>query len=128
VLFVDPAGVACESALDAVVRGTVAVVLAAGEEDLLAEAIEAAERGFAVVSTRVVEGARSAPTLSGRDRRLLALVAEGASNGEVAEHLHCSTATVKRVITDLVRRLAVDGRPGLIAAARDLGIEKGSPN
>jgi DNA-binding NarL/FixJ family response regulator len=128
VLFVDPSGSACESAVAAFTNGAASVVLASDEHDLVPEALAAAALGYAVLSTRVQDAAREMPELSGRDRELLTLVATGASNVEVSEQLRLSTATVKRDLSRLATELDVDGRPGLMEAARDMGLGKGSPN
>jgi DNA-binding NarL/FixJ family response regulator len=128
VLFVDPSDAACESALAAFADGTAPIVLASDEHDLVPEALAAAALGYAVLSTRVYDAARRMPDLTGRDRALLAAVATGATNVEASEQLQLSTATVKRDLSRLAAELHVDGRSGLMAVARDLGLTKGSPN
>jgi DNA-binding NarL/FixJ family response regulator len=128
VLFVDPSGAACASAVAAFADGAASVVLASDEHDLVPEALAAVAMGYAVLSTRVHETAACMPDLSGRDRELLTLVATGASNVEISEQLQLSRATVKRDLNRLAAELEVEGRPGLMEAARDMGLGKGSPN
>jgi len=118
----------CADAIAAVAAGRVDVTLRADELDLLPEALDAAEKGFVVVSTRVLEGARRLPPLTEGDRAMLRLVADGAANDAIAEALSCSTASVKRGLRRLSALLGVGGRPALIRAARALGFERGSPN
>jgi DNA-binding NarL/FixJ family response regulator len=108
--------------------GAASVVLASDEHDLVPDALAAAALGYAVLSQRVFELARRMPDLTGRDRALLSLVGTGASNAEVSEQLRLSTATVKRELSRLAADLEVEGRSGLIEAARDMGLVKGSPN
>lgn len=121
VLVVHASSVACAEAVAAFVAGRADVVLGANELDLLPEAVAAASRGFSVLSTTVVERARRVLPLSAGDRRLVALVADGASNEAIAGELGCSPASVKREVVRLARVLGVAGRAGLIETARELG-------
>ena len=60
--------------------------------------------------------------LSGREREVLALVAEGLSNDEIARRLFISRATVKTHLGHLFGKLDVDSRTGAVATARRLGL------
>ncbi len=55
--------------------------------------------------------------LSGREIELLSLVAEGATNKEIAERLYWSETTVKRKLSDVFQKLDVCDRAQAVAVA-----------
>lgn len=63
-----------------------------------------------------------ADALSGREREVLQLVAQGLSNREVAERLVITTATVKKHLEHIFLRLDARNRTAAVARARDLQI------
>jgi LuxR family maltose regulon positive regulatory protein len=58
--------------------------------------------------------------LTAREREVLRLIADGASNGEIAEQLVIAVGTVKRHINNLFSKLGVQSRTQAVRAARDL--------
>lgn len=60
--------------------------------------------------------------LSGRETEVLALMAAGESNGEIAARLFISTTTVKTHANNLYRKLGTSSRIRAVARARDLGL------
>ena len=56
--------------------------------------------------------------LSERELEVLGLVAEGLSNGEIADKLFISVGTVKTHVHNIFGKLGVEGRPRAIARAR----------
>ncbi len=100
----------------------------AGRRELLA-AIRAAAEGQAVFDAAV--GARLAagfapppqhrdlrgrfPTLTAREAEVLALIAQGDANPEIAGALFVSTATVKSYVTTILAKLGVTSRAQAIA-------------
>jgi ABC-2 type transport system permease protein len=60
--------------------------------------------------------------LSAREREVLALVATGTSNREIARELFISEATVKTHLTHLYAKLGVNDRAAAVAVAYDRGI------
>jgi len=89
--------------------------------------------GFIVPSmaSRVLHGLLSgeesqATILTGRERALLALVAEGASNAEIAARLHISTHTVKAHVGNLMEKLQLKNRVQLAVYAVEAGLAPGA--
>ncbi len=61
-------------------------------------------------------------SLSAREIEVLALVAQGASNGDIAGRLHITDATVKSHLVHVYSKLGVTSRTAAVSAARSLGI------
>lgn len=61
-------------------------------------------------------------SLSAREIEVLRLVADGASNGEVARRLHISEATVKSHLVHVFSKLGVASRTAAVSEARALGV------
>ena len=59
---------------------------------------------------------------SGREMEVLALVAAGESNAEIAGKLFVSTSTVKTHVNNLYRKLGARSRTQAVARARKLGL------
>jgi predicted ATPase/DNA-binding CsgD family transcriptional regulator len=64
--------------------------------------------------------------LSGREVEILALLAEGLSNREIADRLYISTETVKWYNKQLYGKLGVHSRSQAVAMAREHGLLEGS--
>jgi DNA-binding NarL/FixJ family response regulator len=62
------------------------------------------------------------PALSEREREVLGLIAEGASNGDIARRLFLSDKTVRNYVSSIFAKLGVDSRAGAIVIARDAGL------
>jgi DNA-binding NarL/FixJ family response regulator len=60
--------------------------------------------------------------LSDREREILALIAAGRSNAEIAEQLVISMATVKTHVRHIFAKLELRDRAQAIVAARDAGL------
>jgi ATP/maltotriose-dependent transcriptional regulator MalT len=65
---------------------------------------------------------RLSETLSGREMEVLALVAAGESNAEIAKKLFVSTSTVKTHINNLYRKLNASSRIQAVTRARKIGL------
>jgi len=111
-------------------------------EELLA-AIEVVGRGDALIAPAVTRsvieefvrrspGARPpAPALDGlteREREVLALLARGLSNAEIAERLVVSETTVKTHVSAILRKLEVRDRVRAVVLAYDLGLVRPRPS
>ena len=59
--------------------------------------------------------------LSGRERQVLTLMAEGLSNAEIAERLQISEKTVRNHASNIFDKLGVWSRAQAIVFARDRG-------
>ncbi|MFD1827956.1 MULTISPECIES: response regulator [Mumia] len=112
------------AALDA---GATGYLLKDARRDDLFAAIRSAARGESVLSpavaTRVVSRvlARS-QELSGRETEVLALVARGRSNREIAKLLFVSEATVKTHLGHVYEKLGVKDRAAAVATAYERGL------
>ena len=72
-------------------------------------------------ATRAPEHEQLRP-LSARERQVLAWVAAGADNGDIAQSLQITEHTVKAHVSSLYRKLRQDNRTQLALLARQLGI------
>ncbi|KTR05655.1 response regulator [Curtobacterium luteum] len=95
-------------------------------EDLVA-AVRAAVSGQSALAPAIagrLMARMRAPqvSLSAREIEVLALVAEGASNGEVASRLFISDATVKSHLVHVFSKLGVSSRTAAVNEARRLGV------
>ena len=95
-------------------------------DDLLAAIMAAAAGQSALapaVASRLLSRVRdSTRALSARELEVLALVAEGRSNTDVARHLHLSETTVKSHLAHIYPKLGVTSRTAAVAAARQSGL------
>lgn len=102
----------------------------ARREDLFA-AIRSAARGESVLSpavaTRVVSRVRTrSQELTDREAEVLALVARGRSNREIAAALFVSEATVKTHLGHVYEKLGVKDRAAAVATAYERGLLGGT--
>ncbi len=118
--------------------GAVGYLLKDVSAEKLTEAIRAAARGESVlqpaVATKVVSQfsrlAKQVPKhrdpliepLSDREQEVLALIAEGQTNREIAETLFIAYGTVKNHVTSILSKLNVRDRTQAALKARELGM------
>ncbi|MEU4573003.1 response regulator [Nonomuraea sp. ATR24] len=98
-----------------------AIRVVAGGEALLAPTvtrrlIEEFARTPALPAVRGLDG------VTEREREVLALIARGLSNAEIADHLQVTLATVKTHITRLLAKLDARDRAQLVIAAYESGL------
>jgi ATP/maltotriose-dependent transcriptional regulator MalT len=74
------------------------------------------------MSIRVTPSAGRSSLLSPRALQVLALVADGLTNREIAEALFVSKRTVDSHVLSILSRLGVDSRRAAVAKARELGL------
>jgi DNA-binding NarL/FixJ family response regulator len=108
---------------------------------LLSQAVHAAARGDALIApsitTRLLKAfADTGPSgpppqpvdpLTDREEEVLALVARGRTNAEIASGLHISLSTVKTHITSLMAKLIVRNRVEIAMWAYETGRASGRP-
>ncbi|MGW1225457.1 response regulator [Streptomyces sp. NPDC001478] len=117
--------------LAAIEAGATGYLLKDAPREELFTAVRAAADGRTVLSpavaSRLVSAVRApaAPgheKLSAREREVLALVAKGTSNREIAAELFISEATVKTHLTHLFAKLGAKDRAAAVAVAYERGI------
>jgi DNA-binding NarL/FixJ family response regulator len=101
------------------------VVLKSASGEALADALERVVAGEQVGLDVVARAARSAPSaseLSAREEEVLALLASGRTNAEIAEELFLSVDTVKTYVRRVFTKLGVKNRTqaAMHAARRSL--------
>ena len=113
-----------ESVVDAVRAGAFGYLLKDAQMSEIVAGIEATAAGHSAISPRVasalVRTVRSAttmpsaitrgPALSKRERTVLALVAQGYENAEIARRLYVSLSTVRNLVSRVFEKLGVDNR------------------
>ncbi|WP_055624364.1 response regulator transcription factor [Streptomyces sp. JHA19] len=117
--------------IPAIEAGATGYLLKDAPRDELFTAVRAAAEGRTVLSpavaSRLVSAVRTPrrerdEPLSAREREVLALVARGTSNREIARELFISEATVKTHLTHLYAKLGVNDRAAAVATAYECGI------
>lgn len=97
----------------------------------ITDAILAVHRGNTVLAPEVQAGVaaevrsrwrRDAPSLSERERQVLAMIAEGLSAPEIGRRLYLSPATVKSHLQSLYDKLGVSDRAAAVAEAMRNGL------
>jgi DNA-binding NarL/FixJ family response regulator len=114
--------------LHAIEAGASGYLLKDAPREELFRAIRAAARGDSVLSPAVAARlmtqmrASAGEQLSAREIEVLQLVARGASNKEIGQRLHISTATVKTHLIHIYGALGVDDRTAAVTTALERGI------
>ncbi|MFD5394665.1 response regulator [Streptomyces sp. NPDC127097] len=108
----------------AIEAGATGYLLKAERPDELFAAIHAAAGGrtalSAPVAGRVMANLRRPrPTLTDRERDILAQLARGIGNRDIARALYISEATVKTHLRRIYDKLGVDTRAGAVAVAKE---------
>ncbi|MFC5220244.1 response regulator [Streptomyces coerulescens] len=108
----------------AIEAGATGYLLKAERPDELFAAIHAAAQGrtalSAPVAGRVMAGLRRPrPALTDRERDILAQLARGIGNRDIARALFISEATVKTHLRRIYDKLGVDTRAGAVAVAKE---------
>ena len=114
--------------LRAIEAGATGYLLKDIPREELFRAIRAAARGDSVLAPTVAARlmtqmrAPAEENLSAREIEVLHLVAKGASNKEIGQALHISTATVKTHLIHIYGKLGVDDRTAAVTTALEKGI------
>lgn len=100
--------------------------LARGDALLAPEVTRRVIERFNVAATVPLEAGRI-PGLTDREQEVMALIARGFTNAEVATELHLGEATVKTHVSHMLTKLGLRDRVGLVIAAYEAGIERSLP-
>jgi DNA-binding NarL/FixJ family response regulator len=125
-----------DSVFAAMRAGARGYLLKGADEDEIVRAIQALARGEAIfgpeVASRLIEfftAPRSAqqpaeafPELTDREREVLELIAQGRSNGWIAQHFVLSPKTVRNHVSNIFAKLRVADRAEAIVRAREAGM------
>jgi DNA-binding NarL/FixJ family response regulator len=128
-----------DSVFAAMRAGARGYVLKDMDADDLTRAIVAVGRGEAIFSpgiaarmARFFSERESAPSpfpdLTDSERKVLALMASGASNTAITQQLNYSSKTVRNYISNIFRKLQVADRSQAIVLAREAGLERKPAN
>jgi len=122
--------------VQAVRAGALSCLLKDVDADALAEAVRKAARGEAVLHQRVAArlmdllrqesepGADMLESLSQREREVLALIAEGLNNQQIAERLGIGEKTVKTHVSNVLGKLNVSDRTQAAVYAWKSGLKQ----
>ena len=116
-----------DSILAAIEAGASGYLLKAAPQEEILAGIRSVARGEVALAPRIaailVGRVRApAPTLTRRETEVLALVARGLSNPEIAGHLHLGEATVKTHLLHTFEKLRVNDRTRAVLLAMELGL------
>lgn len=117
-----------QAVLNSILAGASGYVLKTIRGRALVEAVETVADGGSLLAPGVahrvldlvrgaLEPASAEPGLSPQERKVLALVAEGKTNREIAEELCLAEGTVKNYVSGLLAKLQLDRRTQLVAYA-----------
>jgi DNA-binding NarL/FixJ family response regulator len=107
--------------------GAVGYVLKDANKEELAGAIRAAKVGQTTISSQaakalVEEASDSRIELTEREREVLALLAKGMSNKQIADQLNRSPFTIRHHVSQLIKRLGAANRAEVAAIAVQRGL------
>jgi DNA-binding NarL/FixJ family response regulator len=124
-----------DSIFAAMRAGARGYLLKGADQDEMLRAIRAVASGEAIFSRAIAQrlihyfsnaklpGSSSIfPELTDREREILALIAQGYKNPEIAEHLTLSPKTVRNHVSNIFSKLQVADRAQAILRAREAGL------
>lgn len=122
-----------DEAVEAVQAGVHGVVLKESAAVMLVDCVRRVASGTRMIDPTVANRALSrmmqrseaqvlAETLSPREREIVAMIAAGMRNKEIASRLSISEGTVKTHLHTIYRKLSIDGRVELAVYAVDHGL------
>jgi DNA-binding CsgD family transcriptional regulator len=85
--------------------------------------LELAEQALRALGVRTWRRGAAAKPLTEREQEIVRLVAEGASNPEIAQQLFVSRKTVERHVSNVLRKVGARNRAELAARVAQLGVE-----
>jgi DNA-binding NarL/FixJ family response regulator len=127
-----------DSVFAAMRAGARGYILKGADQNDMLRAIQAVARGEALfgpsIAARLMSFFNPAaqpvsptfPELTGREREILAWIAEGAGNAEIAAKLTISPKTVRNHVSNIFNKLQVTDRVQAALRAREAGLGKGN--
>jgi two-component system response regulator DesR len=88
----------------------------------IARAVRMVALGMSIIEPESETGRGAGPGLTAREHDVLALVAAGATNREIAASLHLSPHTIKEYTSGLYRKLQARNRVEAVQQAQRLGV------
>jgi len=126
-----------DSIFAAMRTGARGYLLKGADQTEIVRAIKAVDSGEAIFSPSIAQWlihyfgalkssstAQVFPELTEREREVLALIAQGRSNSEIAHRLVLSSKTVRNYVSNIFSKLQVADRAQAIILARDAGLGK----
>lgn len=121
--------------LEVLRAGAVGFVLKDSTSDQIYSSIRQAAKGNVPLDGRIVKAVveeakrhlekdSAFTSLDSKEERLLAMVAAGMSNQEIAERLYVSVKTVKNMLTALYKKLGVENRTRAAALGVQMGLHR----
>lgn len=117
-----------EAILTAIEAGASGFLLKAAPQEEIIAGVRAVARGEVALGPKIAAllvarmGRPPTPTLSARETEVLALVAQGLSNPQIARQLFVGEATVKTHLLHVFDKLGVNDRTRAVTLAMELGI------
>ena len=123
-----------ESVFAAMRAGARGYILKGADQEDVLRAIRAVARGEALfgpsIATKLMdffaapvsEPPQAFPELTEREHEILALIAQGKSNSEIAEQLHISLKTVRNHVSNIYNKMQVTDRVQAVLRAREAGL------
>jgi DNA-binding NarL/FixJ family response regulator len=118
----------------AIQAGALGYLLKGAGQDEIRRALEAVAAGEGVYGPAIARKLRAFltqggaapvtpfPTLSDREREVLAAMSQGLSNTDIAQRLFLSDKTVRNYVSSIFTKLDVQSRPAAIVRAREAGL------
>ena len=123
-----------ESIFSAMRAGARGYILKGADQDDVLRAIRAVDRGEALfgpsIASRLMdffntlasETPQAFPELTERENEILALIAQGASNHDIAQQLNISLKTVRNHVSNIYNKMQVTDRVQAVLCAREAGL------
>lgn len=110
-----------QAALNALLDAEVGALVSKSEPGHLPVALAAVSQGMIAAPRRIVEAAQSIPQLTQRQAQILNCIGKGMSNPQIAKRLCVSEASIKRVVSNLLRVFEANSRVELAMRSAEIG-------
>lgn len=110
-----------QAALDALLDAEVGALVSKNEPGHLPVALAAVSQGMIAAPRRIIDSAKSVPQLTQRQAQILNFIGKGMSNPQIAKRLCVSEASIKRVVSTLLRAFDATSRVELAMRSAQIG-------